>query len=134
MKFTRDHGVYDTEKLWEITKNNKLGYVSTNKLKYFLNVWLWHEGTPNEVLSGKKPDIENHFERVKNADTSKPLLLGPIYPPNDNIHIPGDIDLYDGLHRLAKALTITHEEYLPYSWVTKDQLDQAKFDPSSLLF
>jgi len=126
MRFIRWHGKYDTKLLWEITSGNTRGYVHVSDLKHFMDVEIWSEGTPNEVLDGKVADTSRHLQRVQDADLSMPLLLGPEYGP---AHVDmGRIDLYDGLHRLAKALRISYQSWLPFVWVSRDQLLKAKID------
>ncbi len=133
MTFRRDHGLYDTKKLWILSKNNKIVQYPTSKLEHFLDLWLWFTGTPNQVLSGEKEDDERHFERIEQADLSYPILLSKIYQPNASIEIPGKVDLVDGLHRLAKAIKIEKRETIPVVFVTREQLDLARIsDPRKI--
>jgi hypothetical protein len=128
MTFERDHGLYDTSILWALSEENERTYMPVSQLKHFLDVWLWQTGTPNQVIQGVREDDENHLKRMENADMSYPIILSNVYPPNIEIEIPGEIDLLDGLHRLAKAVYLLKLDKILVVFVTTEQLDLARIE------
>ncbi len=103
--FWRNHGVYDVTKLWKITNKEETKRISITKLLHNLDKDYWtvitKNGkkkyvTPNQVL--KNPKIAMlHYQAILDADLSYPLI---IYKDND------DLDILDGLHRLAKSVKL----------------------------
>lgn len=119
----RDHGIYNVKKLWKHTNNEKIHTVDMSKLKHNLNKDLWTvfvKGkkkyiTPMQVI--KNPKISPvDSEKIKEADTKYPIL---VYDDK------GDMDILDGLHRLAK-LYLLGKKRAKIRYITDDILDKAR--------
>ena len=122
-KVWRDHGMYDVNKLWKKTKNIKINRIYLDKIKHNLDKELWTifiKGkkkyiTPNQVI--KNPWISPlDFCKIENADLSYPII---IYDDN------GDLDVLDGLHRLAKSV-ILKRKTINVKYISNDILNTCK--------
>lgn len=119
----RDHGTYDVKKLWNKTKDIKTHKIYLNKIIHNLDKDLWtifinkkaKYITPNEVI--KNPYLSPYdFCKIMDADLSYPII---IYDDN------GDLDVLDGLHRLAKSI-ILKRKTINVKYVSNDILLKCK--------
>ena len=131
----RDHGTYDVNKLWNKTKNIKTNRIYLDKIIHNLDKDLWTiivDGkpkyiTPNQVI--KNPHISPlDFNKINNADLQYPII---IYDQNlkssasSASRDSSDLDVLDGLHRLAKAVILKHKT-IKVKYVTTDILQKCK--------
>jgi hypothetical protein len=120
----RNHGTYDVNKLWNKSWDIKTRRIYLDKIIHNLDKDLWtvfnknHKAkyiTPNQVI--KNPYVSPYdFCKIMNADLSYPII---IY--NDN----GDLDVLDGLHRLAKSV-ILERKTICVKYVSDDILLKCK--------
>ena len=122
---------HDMEKLWILTKNNLVEYVSIDDvidLRY-LEVWENENNDddivvmPIEVI--KHPDLfPSHIKRINNADLKYPILV--LWPSTKD----KPVDVVDGLHRLL-AHVLSHANKIPVQRVTQLQLDETRLYPTN---
>jgi len=121
----RDHGTYDVKKLWKKSNNLKTNRLYLDKLKHNLDKDYWTilinkkevYITPNQVLSN--PLISPiDYQKIEDADLSYPII---VY--NDN----GDLDILDGLHRLAKSVMLGRKT-IKVKMVSNDILSKCKIE------
>ena len=120
----REHGKYDVNALWTKTKNTKTKRIYLNKIKHNLDKDLWtivlKNGkekyiTPNQVI--KNPHLSpQDAMKIINADLSYPII---VYDDN------GDLDILDGLHRLAKSVMLRRKT-IKVKYVSNDILSKCK--------
>ncbi len=122
-KVWREHGTYDVNKLWNKTQNIKTNRIYLDKIIHNLDKVLWTifiKGkekyvTPNQVI--KNPYVSpNDFCKIINADLSYPII---IYDDN------GDLDVLDGLHRLAKSVLLKRKT-INVKYISNDILLKCK--------
>lgn len=115
----RDHGTYDVTKLWSQTKNAKIYKIRLREIRHNLDKKLWtiiknskeKYITPNQVI--KNPYVSpNDFCKIINANLSYPIII------HDN---NGDLDVLDGLHRLAKTV-ILKQKTINVKYATNNNL------------
>jgi len=97
----RNHGTYNVYKIWKITKNIKTKRIYIDQLIHNLDKKNWtidqnHYISPNQVLNDPYSSL-NDFYKIIHADLSFPII---IYQDNH------DLDILDGLHRLAKSILL----------------------------
>jgi hypothetical protein len=119
----RDHGTYDVNKLWNKTEDLKTHRIYLHKIIHNLDKDLWTifiNGkakyiTPNQVI--KNPYLSTHdFCKIMNSDLSYPIII---------YNSDGDLDVLDGLHRLAKSV-ILKRKTIKVKCVSNDILLQCK--------
>jgi len=104
----RDDYRFSVQKLWNAVRDNEVLEIPIEQLVHMLDVWIWAEGTPNQVMRGEVPDEENHLERVEKADLSMPIIISKLCLDNgedvydDILKHGGKYDVLDGIHRLVK--------------------------------
>lgn len=107
-KFRRSGVQYSATKLQRITKDNVPLLIPIGELTHMFDVWIWMEGTPNQVMRGDVEDEESHHVRVREADVSYPILVSRlVLDVEDDIYDEirlkgGAYDVLDGIHRLFK--------------------------------
>lgn len=119
----RDHGKYSVNKLWDKTKHVATRRINLDKVRQNLDKDFWTVFvnkkptyiTPNQVI--KNPYVSPHdFCKIMNADLSYPII---VYDDH------GDLDILDGLHRLAKSV-ILKRKTINVKFVTEDILSKCK--------
>ena len=105
---------YNINKLIIETKNNEIKEFNPSYWNQYLDDLTWWDSvgksiTPNMVLENRLL-YKDHFQRIKNADLSYPIILTP-----DRQHI------IDGVHRLAKCYLINCDT-LKCIIATKEQM------------
>jgi hypothetical protein len=113
---------YDVEKLWTITKLNKIITVKTQSLESQKNTKIWMIDN-NRVSINDVLESQNKFNDViyqaESANLKFPLLL----------HI--DYSIIDGYHRLTKAI-INNIDEIQIQLVSPIQLEEAIFKINSI--
>ena len=91
--FSDNDKTYDVEKLWAITKDNKVDETSVKSLEKRLKDLCWGKKgskySAHDVLADKKKYKED-YKRILEADLEYPIMIHNGY-------------IVDGVHRLAKA-------------------------------
>jgi len=134
----RDHGTYDVNKLWNKTKNIKTNRIYIDKVIHNLDKDLWTiivDGkpkyiTPNQVI--KNPSISPlDFNKINNADLQFPIIIyvhnmdSSSSSSSSASRDKSDLDILDGLHRLAKAVILKHKT-IKVKYVTTDILQKCR--------
>lgn len=87
-KVGEKYHVWHLEKIWEATKDFPVITVEIETLKHLDGV-CWFDDAFQATLR----NVVEHFVRMERVDTHYPILLDP------------DGQLFDGAHRVAKAMT-----------------------------
>lgn len=114
---------YSVKKLWKVSKNNKVFKLKLSKLSPLLENKQWSykiEGEPDyspmEVINNPNVSLFHH-NKITNAKMF-PILVVKTFDED----FP--FDIYDGMHRLAKAY-IANDEDITVKYLTKKQLSKA---------
>ncbi|MFY7870574.1 MAG: hypothetical protein ACOVQN_13795 [Exiguobacterium sp.] len=115
-QFHRGDQRFSVGKLWAAVRDNNLKVIPILNLIHMLDVWIWMEGTPNQVLNGVVPDKERHRERIESANIDAPIIISELVLAHtdgfyDEIReLGGSYDVLDGMHRLCKQVQmgVTH--------------------------
>jgi hypothetical protein len=118
----RDYGKFLVEELWKISDRNPTYFLNIDQLIHMLNVEIWMEGTPMDVLNGKVTDLEKHKERILNADIELPIII--TFEPSSFLP-QGKCDILDGIHRLVKCYLLKITK-VPVKILLKEEILKAK--------
>lgn len=130
-KFQRGDRIFSAKRLWSLVKGNEVRTLSVDALTPILDVWIWNNGTPNEILSGKVPDEERHHERVESANIHYPIIVSKfVLDDSDDFYDEirdhgGQYDILDGIHRLVKHVKLNRSE-IKVIFATKDQIEASR--------
>lgn len=130
----REDIIYDIEKLWQLTKEEKGQDIDIDRLKWVMDVDHWSnlDGirtenltkehilyekyiTANQVINDPLM-FKHHYDLIQSADLSYPILV--IILENDQM------DIIDGIHRISKAHILQHK-FIKAIVVSNDTLKQA---------
>ena len=130
-KCWREHGIYNVQKLWKLTDNEKTIRIPIEDVKHNLNKKHWSllEGVPPNELKGKKEKFVSPnqilknpklspfiMDKINNADTKYSIL---VYKDGKNL------DVLDGLHRLSK-LVKNKRKTIKIKYITSEMLRKAE--------
>ncbi len=130
-QFHRGERHFSVGKLWIAVHENDIVSIPIEHLAPMLDVWIWFEGTPNEVMSGSVADKEHHHERVARADATAPIIVSElVLDDGGDLYAEirergGKYDVLDGIHRLYKQVQAgnTHVRAVV---ATKAQIDASE--------
>ncbi len=131
MSFGRGRCIYETSKLWDATRMSPLMLLNVKDLAYILDMPIWADGTPNEVMQGKKEDRELHRQRVAEADINIPIIISRfvlegVWEYYWRIKVKGGrYDVLDGIHRLYKQVDMGRQ-FILVVVATKEEIESAR--------
>lgn len=131
MSFGRGHCIFDTSKLWDATRTSPIMLLNVKDLMYILDMPIWTEGTPNEVMRGEKEDREFHKQRVVDANIDVPIIisrfvLDGVWEYYWRIKVKGGrYDVLDGIHRLYKQVEMGRQ-FILVVLATKEEIESAR--------
>lgn len=115
-QFYRGDQRFSVGKLWAAVRDNDLKVIPISELTHMLDVWIWMEGTPHQVMNGEVADQERHRERIEAANVDAPIIISElVLDYTDGLYdeirqLGGNYDILDGMHRLYKQveMNLTH--------------------------
>lgn len=96
-----------------------------------LDLPVWREGTPRQVMNGVVADVENHRDRVEFADTTLPIIVSRfVLDDVDDYYLSismksGKYDVLDGVHRLCKQV-MNQSPFIFVTVATREQIEATK--------
>jgi hypothetical protein len=105
--------------------------LNVKDLAYILDMPIWADGTPNEVMQGKKEDRELHRQRVAEADINIPIIISRfvlegVWEYYWRIKVKGGrYDVLDGIHRLYKQVDMGRQ-FILVVVATKEEIESAR--------
>lgn len=114
----REYGKFSVEKLWKISDSEPTQFIDINDLLHMLDVEVWMEGTPMDVLHCIVEDKDDHLIRILTVDINIPLIV--TLEPSEFVP-KGKYDILDGMHRLVKCHLLKISK-VPVKALSKDQI------------
>lgn len=130
MSVRRGDTLYSVKKLWKVTQHNEVMLFNIRDFKHMLEMNVWNDGTPVDVMRRKVPDTEHHRERVEAADVDYPIIISRFVLPHARDHYMsiifkgGKYDVLDGIHRVCKQLK-SKRTFIFVVVATQEQIEAA---------
>lgn len=129
--FCRGNNTYSTKELFRLVQHNQVYRLPIGQLSPILDVWIWAEGTPKEIMSGKIFDASGHRERVERKDVKAPIIISKFVLADssdfyDEIRDQnGHYDVLFGVHALCKHVAMGAKE-VSVVIASREQIEKAR--------
>lgn len=114
--YQNEEGLWDVRRLWKIAKALPVVSVKVSDLEFILDErGVWDDNfTPRDIMNlpKEKRKEDEHWQRIKKADLSYPILIAP------------DGWIIDGVHRFCKAYAMGKNTVKAYKF-TKEMMNGA---------